>query len=149
MYIKSFNHRIFLYFRMKTSKKIIAIFTLSSQLLCGCMTLADLDDRLIEKEDQYFDQLTDTHIQNFMSALENRDEDSFGSLFCETAKKSDASFSSSISNFFSFISERWPVIQKRIIIYWIQLCFCLLMLSVDSFSRDVSIKAPRKIGKGV
>ena len=101
---------------MKTSKKIIAIFALPSQLLCGCMTLADLDDRLIEKEDQYFDQLTDTHIQNFMSALEKRDEDSFGSLFCETTKKSDASFSSSTSNFFSFISERWPVIQKRIII---------------------------------
>ncbi len=87
---------------MKTSKKIIAIFALLSQLLCGCMTLADFDDRLIEKEGQYFDQLTDTHIQNFMSALENRDEDSFGSLFCETAKKSDASFSSSVSNFFQF-----------------------------------------------
>lgn len=81
------------------------------------MTLADLDDRLIEKEGQYFDQLTDTHIQNFISALEKRDEDSFGSLFCETTKKSDVSFSSSVSNFFSFISERWPVIQKRIIIY--------------------------------
>lgn len=90
---------------MKTSKKIIAIFALSSQLLCGCMTLADLNDRLIEKEGQYFDQLTDTHIQNFMSALENRDEDSFGSLFCETAKKSDVSFSSSVSNFFQFYQQ--------------------------------------------
>lgn len=101
---------------MKTSKKIIAIFALSSQLLCGCMTLADLNDRLIEKEGHYFDQLTDTHIQNFMSALEKRDEDSFGSLFCETAKKSDVSFSSSVSNF-SVLSARDGPLYKSGLLY--------------------------------
>ena len=97
---------------MKTSKKAIAIFALSAQLLCGCMTLGDIDDRLMEKEDQYFDQLTDAHVQNFMSILTKRDEGSFCSLFCETVKKADASFPSSVSDFFQFYQGKMVRYKK-------------------------------------
>lgn len=71
-----------------------------------------------------------------MSALEKRDEDSFGSLFCETAKKSDVSFSSSVSNFFQFYQREMARYTKADY-YILDSTWSTVLLLIDAQCRFV------------